>query len=109
MLLIMGEGTKEKSKEHSDPFNLFVDLVYRAYLASRDHMDAIYPVVEVMIQSGLPCFKPEVMKNLRYRFSDNLNEQEAVDFMKKKVDSSYENVFSYVYDKFQELFEGVRG
>eukprot|EP01080_Neovahlkampfia_damariscottae_P007605 gene7605-11928_t len=109
MLLIMGEGTKEKSKEHSDPFNLFVDLVYRAYLASRDHMEAIYPVVEVMIQSGLPCFKPEVMKNLRHRFSDNLNEQEAVDFMKKKVDSSYENVFSYVYDKFQELFEGVRG
>lgn len=109
MLLIMGEEINKKSETHSDPFNLFKDLVIRAYLASRDYMDDIYPVVEVMIQSGLPCFQPNVMKNLKTRFSANKSDTEATNFIVERVSSSYDNIYSILYDKFQEYFEGVRG
>jgi phosphatidylinositol 4-kinase A len=57
MLEIMGEDNIKEQSTHSDPFNLYVDLVVKAYLSGRDHMDSIIHAVEVMIQSGLPCFK----------------------------------------------------
>jgi phosphatidylinositol 4-kinase len=108
MLMIMGEGIQTKTTVHSDAFNLFVDLVIKGYLAARDHMDSILKVVEVMLQSTLPCFTPNTMRNLKARFCADKTDKEAARFMKVKINSFYENIFSYWYDKYQELFEEIR-
>ncbi|KAG2388084.1 hypothetical protein C9374_000934 [Naegleria lovaniensis] len=95
-------------KEHSEPYNLFVDLMIRGYLAARDHMDSIVSISHVMVQSGLPCFaKDGSIDRLKQRLCAGKSEREAVQFIKQKISASYQNVFSVLYDIYQERFEGV--
>jgi phosphatidylinositol 4-kinase len=96
-----------KEQQHAEPFNLFVDLVVRGFLASRDHMHSIISIVEVMLQSELPCFTKDAIKNLKMRFCADKSEKEAVKFIKEKIESSYKNMFSVIYDQYQRRFEGV--
>jgi len=109
MLSILGEDIKNKSKQHSDPYIIFVDLMIRGYLACRDYMDLIFPVCEAMIQSELPCFREGCMKNFKARFCSDSSDNEATEFILQKLEASYLNIFSYFYDKYQELFENVKG
>jgi phosphatidylinositol 4-kinase len=103
----IGSNGLEIQQEHAEPFNLFVDLVIRGYLACRDHIDSIISIVEVMLQSELPCFKPDAIKNLRYRLCADKSEREAVKFIREKITASYQNIWSVVYDQYQKRFEGV--
>ncbi|KAJ3306090.1 phosphatidylinositol-4- kinase, partial [Gonapodya sp. JEL0774] len=41
----------------ADTYKWFVDLCIRAYLAMRPYVDEIVELVDLMIESGLPCFK----------------------------------------------------
>jgi phosphatidylinositol 4-kinase len=82
-------------------------LVVKAYLSGRDHMDEIIKACEVMLQSGLPCFKKDAIKNLKIRFCYDKTESEAVEFIKKIIEKSYKNTFSDLYDKYQNLFEEI--
>ncbi|MNF16127.1 hypothetical protein D3C80_2190140 [compost metagenome] len=70
-------------------------------------MDSIVSIVEVMLQSELPCFKQDAIKNLKARFCADKPEKEAARFIREKVTASYQNIWSVVYDKYQQKFEGV--
>lgn len=107
MLAIMGENSEKKSAEPAEPFKLFEDLVIRGYLACRDNAQDIISIVDVMIQSQLPCFKPDCIKDLKTRLSFDLPENEAVQYMKAIIEKSYESLYSVVYDLFQKYVEKV--
>jgi phosphatidylinositol 4-kinase len=63
-------------------------------------------MVELMLGSGLPCFKPNTMKNLRDRFRLDLDDDAAAVFMQKLIQSSHKALSTVVYDGFQKLTNG---
>ena len=61
-----------------------------------------------MVQSGLPCFaKEDSIERLKQRLCAGKSEKDAIIFIKQKIKASYQNVFSVIYDVFQEKVEGV--
>jgi hypothetical protein len=109
MLAVMGMGIEEKKKRiNSEPFSEFVDGVVRGFLAARPHMDTFIALTNLMLESGLPCFKPDTMRNLRARFAPDMNERDAAQFMVAKVEESYENLRTVIYDQFQRIAEGIQ-
>jgi len=47
---------------NSEPYNLFVNLTIRGFLAIREYYDVIIATVYPMFHSGFACFKPKSMK-----------------------------------------------
>merc|ERR1712000_276640 len=82
---------EEETKQSKSVQNRLV----KAFLASRQHCEKLCQMVLLMMDSGLPCFKPESVKNLRDRFMKDLI---------KKSASSYS---TGVYDQFQLLTNGI--
>lgn len=115
MLQIMGENVtasrqntrKNQPTAHSEVFQEFSELVIRCYLACRDHSDAIIGLIQGLSRSGLPCFRPESIKNLKTRLAYGKMEREAVQFMLEQIHASYESVFTYFYDWWQKRMEGI--
>jgi phosphatidylinositol 4-kinase len=56
MIDIMG-GSYDK-----EPFNYFVDLTIKAFLAIRRYEEHILNVIRLMVKSGLKCFLPPTMQ-----------------------------------------------
>eukprot|EP00762_Andalucia_godoyi_P001891 ANDGO_06107.mRNA.1 Phosphatidylinositol 4-kinase alpha 1 len=109
MVAVLGMGIEEKKKRvYSEPYSDFVDGVIRGFLSARRHMDIFVALTALMLNSGLPCFKPDTMKNLRARFAPELSERDAAMFMANKVDESFENIRTVLYDQFQRLAEGIQ-
>mmetsp|Transcript_2923 Transcript_2923/g.11137 ORF Transcript_2923/g.11137 Transcript_2923/m.11137 type:complete len:1960 (-) Transcript_2923:2342-8221(-) len=108
MLRIMGENPNAH-KRNSEGFLMFRDLVLKGFLAAREYMDDIISIVEVMLQSELPCFVKgdQCIKNLKFRFAAGKSEEEAVSFMTERINKAYQSMFSYAYDYFQQVVEGV--
>lgn len=108
MLRIMGENPGFQ-KQHSEGFLLFKDLVLRGFLAAREYMDDLIAIVEVMLQSELPCFVKgeQCIKNLKYRLAAGKSEEETVTFMNERIHKAYQSIFSFVYDKYQEIVEKI--
>lgn len=101
MLSVMGG-----SMEHQ-AFKWFEELCVKAFLASRPYMEKLSQLVFLMLDSGLPCFKPETMQHFRDRFVLEKSEREAADFMKGLIKKSHANYSTEVYDKFQEITNGI--
>lgn len=89
------------------PYKWFEELCIRAFLASRVYADDICRIVEPMLASGLPCFKPQTMENLRSRFALDKTEAQAAKFMRGLIKKSYESNFTKVYDEFQRVTNGI--
>lgn len=102
-----GGGSGGNNRKHPELFQLFCDLVIRGYLASRDYIDEFVSIVEVMLQSSLPCFTKDSIKNFRSRFCADKTEREAVEFIQGKISTSYNNIFTDIYDLYQKKFEGI--
>jgi len=100
MVNVMGGNT-------SMPYKWFEELCIRAFLASRVYADDICRIVEPMLASGLPCFKPQTMENLRSRFALDKTEAQAAKFMRGLIKKSYESNFTKVYDEFQRVTNGI--
>jgi phosphatidylinositol 4-kinase len=64
-------------------------------------------VVEVMLDSGLPCFKPDTMKNFRERFVLERDERGAAEWMGGLVRSARASQSTAVYDRFQLITNGI--
>lgn len=101
MLAVMGGSTDHQS------FKWFEELCVKAFLASRQHCEKLCQMVLLMMDSGLPCFKPESVKNLRDRFVMEKSEREAADFMKDLIKKSASSYSTGVYDQFQLLTNGI--
>ncbi|KAJ2661711.1 phosphatidylinositol-4- kinase [Coemansia sp. RSA 1200] len=92
----------------AQPYKLFCELCIKAYLASRPHTEKIIQMVSLMLDSGLPCFKGEsTLAKLRGRFQLDKSEREAAQFMVERINDSYENKRTVLYDQFQKATNGI--
>ncbi|KAI5195502.1 hypothetical protein AUEXF2481DRAFT_8233 [Aureobasidium subglaciale EXF-2481] len=101
MIAVMGGSTQ------SQPFRWFEELCVKAFLAARQHAEKLSHLVIVMLDSGLPCFKPETIQHFRERFVLDKSEREAADFMRSLVRWSGKSHSTGVYDQFQLLTNGI--
>ncbi|SPQ18964.1 9d2e47b4-0d6b-430b-b2bd-2d91db09fa24 [Thermothielavioides terrestris] len=101
MVAVMGG-----SPEHQ-AFKWFEELCVKAFLASRQYSEKLSQIVLLMMDSGLPCFKPESVKHLRERFVLEKSEREAAEFMRGLIRRSYGSYSTGMYDQFQLLTNGI--
>lgn len=104
MLAVMG------GRDDSAPyFAWYRELCCQAFLALRSHAESLIQLVEVMSESGLPCFaKGEAaIRKLRARFHLEMNEADARQFMYGLVYKSCETIRTALYDKYQEKTNGI--
>ncbi|PVZ98929.1 hypothetical protein BB558_005067 [Smittium angustum] len=92
----------------SQSFKLYRDLCIKGYLACRPYADQIIQTASIMADSGLPCFaKADTISKMRYRFQLELSERSAADFMLDRINESYENRRTVLYDSFQKATNGI--
>jgi len=103
MIEIMGGTTAE-------PFLWFMELGVKAFLAVRQHVDSIITMVDLMLETQLPCFKEATITNLRNRFYVDKSEEWAAQGMTSvmaQAFSSYSLTLSKAYDVFQYYANSV--
>ncbi|KAI5818864.1 hypothetical protein BZA77DRAFT_306621 [Pyronema omphalodes] len=101
MVSVMG-GTTD-----SQPYLWFEELCVKAFLVCRQYVDKLTHCVVLMLDSGLPCFKPETIQNFRDRFVLDKTDREAADYMRYLVKKSYSSYSTGQYDRFQHLTNGI--
>ncbi|KAI9641144.1 phosphatidylinositol-4- kinase [Ciborinia camelliae] len=101
MVAVMGGSTEHQA------FKWFEELCVKAFLASRPYTEKLSQLVMLMMDSGLPCFKPESIQNFRDRFVLERTEAGAAEFMRGLVKRSYGSYSTGVYDQFQLLTNGI--
>lgn len=101
MIAVMGGGQTSQS------FRWFEELTIKAFLASRQHCDHLCQIVEVMLDSGLPCFVPQTIQHFRERFVLEKSEREAADYMRELIRRSASSKSTGVYDQFQLVTNGI--
>ncbi|RBQ95636.1 hypothetical protein VDGD_08800 [Verticillium dahliae] len=88
-------------------FKWFEELTVKSFLASRQYCEKLSQIVLLMMDSGLPCFKPETVKHFKQRFVLEKSEREAAEFMKDLIKKSAGSYSTGVYDQFQLLTNGI--
>ncbi|KAI2629573.1 hypothetical protein GGR54DRAFT_628129 [Hypoxylon sp. NC1633] len=101
MLAVMGGSTDHQA------FKWFEELCVKAFLACRPHADKLSQIVLLMMESGLPCFKPESVRYFKERFVLERNEREAAEFVRDLVRKSAGSYSTMVYDQFQLMTNGI--
>ncbi|KAI2635364.1 phosphatidylinositol 3 [Xylaria nigripes] len=101
MILVMGGSTEHQA------FKSFEELCVKAFLACRPYAEKLSQIVLLMMESGLPCFKPESVRFFKERFVLEKNEREAADFVKDLVKRSAGSYSTMVYDQFQLMTNGI--
>jgi phosphatidylinositol 4-kinase len=101
MMAVMGGSIDHQA------FKWFEELCVKAFLASRQYTEKLSQLVLLMMDSGLPCFKPESVQHFKDRFVLDKSEREAADFMKGLVKRSYSSYSTAVYDQFQLMTNGI--
>lgn len=101
MVAVMGGSADHQA------YKWFEELSIKAFLASRQHVDKLAQMVMLMMDSGLPCFKPETITHFRDRFVLDKSEPAAADFMKELVRKSHASYSTKGYDQFQLWTNGI--
>ncbi|CAK7217562.1 Phosphatidylinositol 4-kinase stt4 [Sporothrix bragantina] len=101
MVAVMGGSTDHQA------FQWFEELCIKSFLASRPYAEKLAQMVLLMMDSGLPCFKPESVKHFRERFVLEKTEREAADFMRDLIKKSYASYSTGLYDQFQWMTNGI--
>lgn len=101
MLAVMGGSPEHQS------FKWFEELCIKAFLATRPYAEKLSQIVTLMMDSGLPCFKPESVMHFKQRFVLEKNEREAALFVRDLVKKSANNYSTAVYDQFQLMTNGI--
>ncbi|KAG8624207.1 hypothetical protein KVT40_009183 [Elsinoe batatas] len=104
---LTGEMTAVMGGPHAAPFGRFEELCVKAFLAVRPYVDKLASLITPMLESGLPCFKPETIKHFRERFVLGKAEREAAEFMRFLVRKSEGSYSTKGYDQFQLLTNGI--
>ncbi|TAQ88857.1 hypothetical protein B7494_g2821 [Chlorociboria aeruginascens] len=101
MVAVMGGSTDHQA------YKWFEELCIKAFLASRQHVTKLSQLVLLMMDSGLPCFKPETIQHFKERFVVERSEREAAEFMRGLIRKSHSSYSTAVYDEFQQLTNGI--
>ncbi|KAF9906504.1 phosphatidylinositol-4- kinase [Linnemannia zychae] len=101
MIQIMGSSVEDQG------YRWFCELCVKAFLASRPYAEQIMQLVSLMLESGLPCFRGETIKRMRSRFQLDRSERSAAEFILERVDESYLNKRTVLYDSFQKATNGI--
>lgn len=101
MINIMGGSIR------SEPFQLYLTLVIKGFLLARRYHTHIENMVSLMFQSGLPCFLPNAIVNLRNRFFLDVSEIEAAEQMKELVLSAADHWTTNWYDRIQWMQQKI--
>ncbi|KAF2593108.1 hypothetical protein F2Q70_00042723 [Brassica cretica] len=92
----------------SETWHQFVSLCVQGYLAARRYMEGIISTVEMMVESGLPCFsRGNPIEKLRKRFHPEMSEREAAHFMINVFTDAYNKWTTFGYDLIQYLQQGI--
>ncbi|KOC13801.1 putative phosphatidylinositol 4-kinase (STT4) [Aspergillus flavus AF70] len=100
-------GGNSYNPTSTQPYRWFESLVVKAFLASRPYSAKLSHIVSLMLDSGLPCFKPDTLKNFRDRFVLEKSERDAAEYMRELIRKSYMSVSTKGYDQFQLLTNGI--
>jgi phosphatidylinositol 4-kinase len=92
---------------NSAPFRMFEELCIKVFLAARQHVEQLSHIVMTMLDSGLPCFKPQTIQHFKERFVLEKSDREAAEFVRKLVHWSERSYSTAVYDYFQLLTNGI--
>jgi phosphatidylinositol 4-kinase len=101
MVVVMGGSTDHQA------YKWFEELCVKAFLASRQYCEKLSQLVLLMIDSGLPCFKPQTIQHFKERFVLEKNDREAADFVKYLIKKSHDSKSTGVYDQYQLLTNGI--
>ncbi len=101
MVQVMGGDINGQS------YRWFEELCVKGFLAARLHVESLSRIVLLMMQSGLPCFKPETILNFKNRFVLEKTEREAATYMRGLIKTSFASVSTGVYDRFQLVTNGI--
>eukprot|EP01117_Protostelium_nocturnum_P007910 TRINITY_DN2825_c0_g1_i1.p1 TRINITY_DN2825_c0_g1~~TRINITY_DN2825_c0_g1_i1.p1 ORF type:complete len:1936 (+),score=831.43 TRINITY_DN2825_c0_g1_i1:212-6019(+) len=106
MIEIMG------GRPDAEPFKYFMELSVKAFLAARQHSDAIITLVTLMLETNLPSLKPEqTIENLKtLRLVPDKTEKAAAKHFTDKIIYSFGKFASFttlMYDVFQNFSQGI--
>ncbi|RMD43915.1 hypothetical protein DV735_g1178, partial [Chaetothyriales sp. CBS 134920] len=107
MIAVLGGNETAADGGPSQSYRWFQELTVKAFLCSRQYYKRLAHLVSLMLESGLPCFKPETMDNFRNRFRLDLSDRDAARFMLDCISKSERNVSTKVYDEFQLITNGI--
>jgi phosphatidylinositol 4-kinase len=84
-------------------------LTIQGFLAVRKHADRILLLVEMMQDSGCPCFKSRVaaVEGLRKRFHLALPEPQVVEVVLGLISDSLDAWRTRQYDYYQRVLNGI--
>ncbi|XP_020246312.1 phosphatidylinositol 4-kinase beta 1-like [Asparagus officinalis] len=93
----------------SEFFDYFKVLCIQGFLTCRKHAEHIILLVEMLQDSGFPCFKggPRTIQNLRKRFHLSLTEEQCVSLVLSLISSSLDAWRTRQYDYYQRVLNGI--
>ncbi|KAJ1405054.1 Protein kinase-like domain superfamily [Sesbania bispinosa] len=93
----------------SEFFDYFKVLCIQGFLTCRKHAERVILLVEMLQDSGFPCFKggARTIQNLRKRFHLSLTEEQCVSLVLSLISSSLDAWRTRQYDYYQRVLNGI--
>jgi len=82
-------------------FRIFMKLCVQAYLAVRPYWKDIIYLVQLMLDTELPCFRGQTIEQLTTRLQPHASDLQAAEFMIGKIRASFLNFRTKAYDMLQ--------
>merc|ERR1712203_815801 len=92
---------------NSTGYLLFQKLCCQGFLAIRPMANEIITLVELMLESGFPCFRGNSIGPLRSRFCSSSTQKDAIGHMREIVKRCYMSSRTHFYDQFQYMQNGI--
>ena len=94
--------------ECPEAYEHFVATTVRCFLAARRYARQLCILVELMLDSGLPCLRPaRTVADLAARLGVGLGDHEAAAFMRDRIKESRNNMRTTLYDRYHNMRGGI--